>query len=541
MASAPSDRFLALPFRSGDVWTLTNVFYDPRTSHLYGPEDTQRHAGIDWDCCAGTPVYAMAAGTVTKAHVGAATGPRQPSLGNEIAIQTRATLGGALRHFRLTYAHLAIVQVAVGQTVQSGDLIGYAGTSGFSTAPHLHVEYAPATTDGTGFQAPTDFSPYLPLGVHPDPPPGTDPNAQIYPYAWQQLPFAEYGAVQEGRALSQEEVDAINASKNKALNAAVNRWAGSLCPRLQAKPGPAAVPVYTAPRLTARPYRAALDPMTEYAIVGKENEFWTHNRLWFQSTVPTQPHPFFWQIDFPAHPVGWVYHDPDQIALKGQMAQVAVTWPAVRDARVSYLRRRADLSYAQMRRAPDTTSDGLTRLTDGQWHWIRDRRVVKDSRDIPHLWYQIRRDAHTGWVRADVADVKAVLAAGDQEHAAAPATYLQAKASAAADPAVLAAPHIPAVGGNIVGTLPRRSTKRYAVLGKDAETAAWWHTRFSDDVVGWVDNAQVDVHHAGGVPVAWPPQACRASGFAQALPVRTGPGTAAASVSWACAARARAG
>src|SRR5262249_55013914 len=38
------------------------------------------------------------------------------------------------------YAHMSSVAVSTGQNVQKGDIVGYEGTTGFSTGPHLHFE-----------------------------------------------------------------------------------------------------------------------------------------------------------------------------------------------------------------------------------------------------------------------------------------------------------------------------------------------------------------------------------------------------------------
>jgi murein DD-endopeptidase MepM/ murein hydrolase activator NlpD len=52
------------------------------------------------------------------------------------------------------YAHLARVDVAVGQAVAAGDAIGTVGSTGFATGPHLHYE---VRVEGE----PVDPRPYL--------------------------------------------------------------------------------------------------------------------------------------------------------------------------------------------------------------------------------------------------------------------------------------------------------------------------------------------------------------------------------------------
>ena len=84
------------------------------------------HKGVDLAAPTGTPVYATADGLV---------GMAQPfsSYGNYVQIEH----GGAMQ---TRYAHLSSYVVHVGDNVQKGDLIGYVGSTGRSTGPHLHYE-----------------------------------------------------------------------------------------------------------------------------------------------------------------------------------------------------------------------------------------------------------------------------------------------------------------------------------------------------------------------------------------------------------------
>ena len=88
------------------------------------------HTGIDIDAPAGTPVGASAGGVVVQ--VGVSDG-RFAGYGNYVLIehpQGYATL----------YGHLDRVVVVVGQSVRQMQLIGYVGSTGLSTGPHLHFE-----------------------------------------------------------------------------------------------------------------------------------------------------------------------------------------------------------------------------------------------------------------------------------------------------------------------------------------------------------------------------------------------------------------
>ena len=86
----------------------------------------RNHKGIDLAQPTGTPVYATADGMVAKAEWFS-------SYGNYIQIEH----GGELE---TRYAHLSGYAVVAGQMVHKGDLIGYVGTTGRSTGPHLHYE-----------------------------------------------------------------------------------------------------------------------------------------------------------------------------------------------------------------------------------------------------------------------------------------------------------------------------------------------------------------------------------------------------------------
>lgn len=86
------------------------------------------HTGIDFAAPKGTPIYATGSGIID--FIG-----RKGGYGNYIAIRHNATL-------KTAYAHLNGFKSGLkkGQRVKQGDLIGYVGTTGRSTGPHLHYE-----------------------------------------------------------------------------------------------------------------------------------------------------------------------------------------------------------------------------------------------------------------------------------------------------------------------------------------------------------------------------------------------------------------
>ncbi len=86
----------------------------------------RQHNGVDLAAPRGTPVYATADGVVEMAKYWG-------SYGNYVQIGH----GGDLE---TRYAHLASYNVRDGEQVRKGDLIGYVGSTGRSTGPHLHYE-----------------------------------------------------------------------------------------------------------------------------------------------------------------------------------------------------------------------------------------------------------------------------------------------------------------------------------------------------------------------------------------------------------------
>ena len=86
----------------------------------------RQHKGIDMAAPSGTPIYATADGIVEKAEWFS-------SYGNFIAIEHGADL-------ETRFGHLSRIAVSAGQRVHKGDLIGYVGSTGRSTGPHLHYE-----------------------------------------------------------------------------------------------------------------------------------------------------------------------------------------------------------------------------------------------------------------------------------------------------------------------------------------------------------------------------------------------------------------
>ncbi len=121
----PSDATWVTPV-SG--YTLTSPF-GMRVHPILGT--SRMHNGIDMACAQGTPIYATRAGTVTVASYQAG------GAGNYVSINH-------LDGFASIYMHMTNYVVSAGQSVSQGQLIGYVGSTGLSTGPHLHfgISYA---------------------------------------------------------------------------------------------------------------------------------------------------------------------------------------------------------------------------------------------------------------------------------------------------------------------------------------------------------------------------------------------------------------
>lgn len=83
------------------------------------------HSGLDMAAPKGTPIYATAKGTVSRAQWVKGYG-----------LYVRLMHG----QFESGYGHMSRLNVVTGQRVDRGDIIGYVGSTGRSTGNHLHYE-----------------------------------------------------------------------------------------------------------------------------------------------------------------------------------------------------------------------------------------------------------------------------------------------------------------------------------------------------------------------------------------------------------------
>ena len=111
------------------IWPTTSTVitspYGPRIHPVTG-QVGKMHSGVDIGAGAGEPVYAADSGSVVLAGVNG-------GYGNCVMIDHG-------NGYITLYGHMSSIAVSNGQSVSQGDIVGYVGSTGISTGPHLHFE-----------------------------------------------------------------------------------------------------------------------------------------------------------------------------------------------------------------------------------------------------------------------------------------------------------------------------------------------------------------------------------------------------------------
>lgn len=118
----PTPGYTTITTRFGEIYNLV----DPKGSAHTGTDI----AGVNINC---TPIYAIQSGTITT------SGYSNYGYGNYIIINHGKCIDDSSAYISL-YGHCSSLAVEEGEVVQKGQLIGYVGTTGNSTGPHLHLE-----------------------------------------------------------------------------------------------------------------------------------------------------------------------------------------------------------------------------------------------------------------------------------------------------------------------------------------------------------------------------------------------------------------
>jgi murein DD-endopeptidase MepM/ murein hydrolase activator NlpD len=111
------------------------------------------HTGLDFAAASGTPIVSVARGTVTYVGYDGAYGNK-----TEITLDDGTVIW---------YAHQTSQTVSTGDEVQPGELIGYVGSTGNVTGPHLHLEVRLPGADGVDGQDVDPYDAFVQHGVRP--------------------------------------------------------------------------------------------------------------------------------------------------------------------------------------------------------------------------------------------------------------------------------------------------------------------------------------------------------------------------------------
>ncbi len=123
-----------LPLHGILAWPLDNVYVTQKFGKTIGAEKlyvSGSHNGADFRATIGTRVKNVLSGTV----MGTGNTDKYPgcySFGKWVLVQHSNGLS-------TVYGHLSVISVNQGQKLETGDLIGYSGNTGYSTGPHLHI------------------------------------------------------------------------------------------------------------------------------------------------------------------------------------------------------------------------------------------------------------------------------------------------------------------------------------------------------------------------------------------------------------------
>ncbi len=364
---------LKLPFEgyeTANAHPISDRFGSPRP---YGG-----HEGIDWACPSGTSIHAMIEGVVTGIRTGVVNGGN--GLGNFVTVRTG--------RFTLSYGHLQSVSVAAGDEVEADDELGRSGNTGYSSGPHLHVEFKPdePLPGATVHSGAVDFQPFLPVNA----------------YDWNLL----QSTIDANEWLDAREHVMYQGDMRPPLGPLDRVMPPFLCVR----PGNN-VTIHVEPDTESPQYPCDLSEALCRFIIGKDNSDWDLP-YYHPELVTSIPVPGWWQIAVPSYPVCWVRRDNSQVRTFGLQTGVPLTHPPAGDRRPRYLRKPAAVNVRTTPRTHDDEEqnnrannvvDDYSAIND---KWCPILGMACDETDTwkNYLWYQVRYDAggNTGWVRGDV-------------------------------------------------------------------------------------------------------------------------------------------
>ncbi|HST38341.1 MAG TPA: peptidoglycan-binding protein [Conexibacter sp.] len=130
LAALRNRNLTAAPTGSDGVPTGAVAFLRPVAGAIgdgFGYPGGRKHTGLDFPASTGTPIGAAGRGIVGFA------GWNSGGYGNLVVVRHR--LG-----YETWYAHMSRIGVSVGQAVAGGSVLGWVGSTGHTTGPHVHFE-----------------------------------------------------------------------------------------------------------------------------------------------------------------------------------------------------------------------------------------------------------------------------------------------------------------------------------------------------------------------------------------------------------------
>lgn len=148
-------------------WPLDTIYFTQyfgkTTFAQSGAYSGNGHNGVDFRASVGTPIKAALSGTVQEINQGAV---KYCQYGKWVMVKHDNGLS-------TLYAHLSSISVSKGQQVGTGELVGYAGDTGYATGPHLHftlyISSAVTFKQYTCNSGKTAFIPVAPLNAYLNP------------------------------------------------------------------------------------------------------------------------------------------------------------------------------------------------------------------------------------------------------------------------------------------------------------------------------------------------------------------------------------
>jgi len=125
-----------LPIEDNDSYTITDRF-GWRMHPIFRKKDF--HSGLDIASNYKTKIVAPADSVVSWIGYKGALG-KTIELNHQDSVLVKENGDLSTRTIKTRYSHLTKTLVKIGQTVKRGDVIGLMGSTGLSTAPHLHYE-----------------------------------------------------------------------------------------------------------------------------------------------------------------------------------------------------------------------------------------------------------------------------------------------------------------------------------------------------------------------------------------------------------------